>query len=260
MSSEATQTVGVYDVLAWLETNKKTLAIGFVTAVVIGFGIAIYRYTVDQKELAASDALLRLKAPITATDSTPAPEASAYLTVANHYQGTSAAERALLLAGSALFAENKYSEAQVQFTRFLNDHGPSAFAATAAYGIAACLEAQHKPDEALSKYQNLSVRYPNSSVLDDAKLAVARIYESQNKPELALRIYEELGKASAMGSAGSEALTRKADLLAKHPELAVTNAVSNAAASTLVVPATTNGPAASNAPAVKLTNAPAAKR
>jgi predicted negative regulator of RcsB-dependent stress response len=242
MSSEATQTIGVYDVLAWLETNKKTLAAGFVAVVVICFGIAIYRYTTEQKELAASDALLHLKTSLSGSETTPAPDASAYLKVADQYQGTSAGQRALLLAGAALFAESKYSEAQVQFARYLRDHGQSAFAATAAYGKATCLEAQHKDDEALAAYQNLSVTYPNSSVLDDAKLAVARLYESKNQPEQALRMYEELGKSSSMGSVSSEAGLRKADLLAKHPELAKTNAVP-ASPTKLVAPVLTNAPA-----------------
>src|SRR5258708_26909068 len=58
MSSEATQTVSIYYVLAWLETNKKSLIIAFVVAVAVGFGSAGYRYSEDQKEFAASDAFL----------------------------------------------------------------------------------------------------------------------------------------------------------------------------------------------------------
>lgn len=243
MSSEATtQSVSVYDLLAWLETNKKNLIIGFTAAVVVGFGIAAYRYSVDQKEMAASDALLKLKAALNTSENSPPPEASAFLKIAEEYRGTSAAERAVLLAATALFTENKFAEAQAQFARFLRDFGQSPFAATAAYGSAVTLEAEGKRDEALAAYQNLSVRYPNSSVLDDAKLAIARIYEAKNQPEQAYRIYDELVKGGVMGSAASEAMTRKSDLLAKHPEYGKTNAPV-ASASTVVTSAATNTPA-----------------
>src|ERR1043166_362650 len=105
MSSETTQTVGVYDVLAWIEANKKSLLIAFVAVVVVGFGIAIYRYNTDQKELAASDALLKIK-PINTgagSDTQTYPEPSAYLAVVQQYPGTTAAERAHLLAATAYF-------------------------------------------------------------------------------------------------------------------------------------------------------------
>jgi predicted negative regulator of RcsB-dependent stress response len=244
MSSEATQTVTVYDVLAWIESNKKSLLVGFVAAVVIGFGIAIYRYNADQRELAASDALLKLKTTLSSSDTANPPDAADYLKVAQQYPGTSAAERALLLAGSTLFTQGKYAEAQAEFSKFQRDRPQGPFAATAAYGIAASLEAQGKQDEALAPYQNLSVRYPNSSVLDDAKLAIARIYEAKNQPKQALQMYDELTKPGALSTTGSEAMLRKDDLLTRHPELAKTNAPL-AEASTMVRPASSNAPIAS---------------
>jgi predicted negative regulator of RcsB-dependent stress response len=253
MSSEATQTLTIYDLLAWLETNKKTLILGFVVAVVVGFGIAAYRYSAHQKEVAANDALLKLKTALSGADIAPAPDAAAYLKVAEQFAGTSAAERALLLAGTSLFSESKYAEAQAQFGRFLRDHAQSPFAVTAAYGTAAALEAQGKRDEALAAYQNLSVRYPNSSVLDDAKLAIARIYESKNQPEQAYRLYEELVKGGIMGSAASEAMSRKADLAAKHPEFVKTNAPVAAASAVVTAPST-------NPPAITLSNSAPATR
>jgi predicted negative regulator of RcsB-dependent stress response len=237
MSSEATQTMTVYDLLAWLEANKKGLIVGFVAAVVIGFGIAIYRYNVDQKELAASDALLKLKTSFGSTDLTNQATASEYLKVAQEYPGTTAADRAILLAASALFTQGRYGDAQGEFSKFLRDRPQSPFAATAAYGVATSLEAQGKVDEALTAYQNLSVRFPNSSILEDAKMATARVYESKKQPEQALRIYDEILKAPGVGSAGAQAMTRKDDLLARFPELAKTNAPA-ATTNAVVLPST----------------------
>lgn len=226
MSSDVTQSARLYEVLAWLETNKKSLAIAFGVAVVVGFGIAAYRYSTHQNELAASDALLKLRASPDRSDSTPPAAPAAYLKVAEEYSGTGAGERALLLGASALFTENKYAEAQNEFARFLREQPQSPFAATAAYGIAAALEAQGKQDAALTEYLNLSVRYPNSTVLDEAKLAIARIQEAKGQPALALRAYDELLRLGTMSPASSEARSRRQALLTKHPELAKTNAPS----------------------------------
>jgi tetratricopeptide (TPR) repeat protein len=209
--------------------------------------------------LAASDALLKLKTPLNAPENTTPPPASAYLKIAQEYSGTAAADRAGLLAAGALFSENKFTEAQAQFNKFIRDRPQSPFAPIAAYGVAACLEALGKQDEALASYQNLSVRYPNSSVLDDAKLSIARLYEAKKMPELALRAYDELMKSAAAGgmaNAVSEAMARREDLVAKHPELAKTNAVPAAATgpTTLVIPNTNLITALSNSPALKTSN------
>ncbi len=257
MSSEATPTVTAYEVLAWLETNKKQLIIAFAAAVVVGFAIGIYRYTVDQKELAASDALLKLKSTIGGDEAAASTDPSAFLKVAEQYSGTSAADRAVLLAAGAMFANGKYAEAQAEFSKFLRDQPQSPFAATAGYGVAAAVEAQGKRDEALTAYQNLAVRYPNSSVVEEAKLAVARIYEAKNQPELALRQYDELTKVGGLGVPNNDAASRREALLLKHPELAKTNAPA-ANATTLVTPAKPVSAVISNAMTLQ-TNAAAAK-
>ncbi|MFO1499316.1 MAG: tetratricopeptide repeat protein [Verrucomicrobiota bacterium] len=250
MSSEATQqSMGLYDFLAWVETNKKPLLIGVVAAIVLGFGYGIYQYSVHQKEFAASDALLKLKNSLGTGQNAAAPDPAAYLQITRDYAGTGAAERALLLAATAYFDAGKYAEAHEQFVKFLREYPQSPFAATAGYGAAACLEGQGKRDEALAAYQNLSVRFPNSTILDEAKLAMGRIHEVKNQPEQALRDYEDLIKAGTMTSAGAEAVQRKEAVLTKHPELAKTNAPA-------VNPSPT-GSVQTNAPAAVLTNPPA---
>ena len=55
----------VYDVLAWLEVNKKRVAIVALVLVALGFAIATLRYMKEQKELKASGALLALKPTLT---------------------------------------------------------------------------------------------------------------------------------------------------------------------------------------------------
>ena len=88
----------VYDLLAWLETNKKRVATVALILVLIGFAIATLRYLKQQKEEKASDALFALKHTLTPQTNVPPPQASALLKVAQDYSGTAAAERARIFA------------------------------------------------------------------------------------------------------------------------------------------------------------------
>jgi len=234
MSSDTTQTVGIYEFLAWLETNKRAVMIGFAALVVVWFAVEVYQYRSEQVEVAASDALLKLKTPV-GGDTNPPASASEYLKVAEQYPHTGAGQRALMLAAAGLFAEGKYGQAHDQFAKFLRDNPQSPFAATAAYGVATCLEAEGKQDEAMAAYQNLPVRFPGAGVLSDAKLAMARIYEAKKQPEAALRLYDEITKAGMMDSSASEAYLRRNDLLTQHPELAKTNAPAATLTNTVTV-------------------------
>ena len=220
MSSETTESGGMYDFLAWLETNKKPLVIAAFAAVAVFFAVSILRWKNRENERAANLELLNLHTPARAESATNAPPASAYLKVANEFAGTHAAERALLLAAGASFSENRYSEAQTQFNDFLSKYPDSSFAAEAAYGAAASLEAQGKKEEALAAYQSLVSRYGKSAVTDDAKLAIARAQEAKGQNAEALKIYEELAQPASPGSAYSQAARAKERILRLHPELA----------------------------------------
>jgi predicted negative regulator of RcsB-dependent stress response len=223
----------VYDLLAWVELNRVKVATMAVVLVAVGFGIATVRYFAEQKEVKASGALLALKVPVSAGTNTPAVSAESLMKVSQEYSGTRAAERAQILAASALFTEGKYAEAETAFKGFLNEYPESAWRATAAYGIATAQEAQNKPD-AVTSYQTVATSYSRSSLADDAKLALARIHEQKNQPAEALRIYNEL-LAPVPGSTGEEPPHRQASelkeaLLRAHPDLAATNAAPNASA------------------------------
>ena len=170
----------VYDLLAWLEVNKKKVAIAAVALVVVGFGIATIRHLRTEKELNASGQLLALRATLNpATNAVPT-QPSAFLKVAENFSGTSASERARLLAATALFTEGKYSEAEREFSAFTKNYAGSLWGGTAAYGVAAAQEAQNKP-EALASYQSVATAYANFAVGDEAKLALARIHESRDE-------------------------------------------------------------------------------
>jgi predicted negative regulator of RcsB-dependent stress response len=169
----------IYDVLAWLEVNKKKVALSAVVLVLIGFAIATIRYFKQQKEENASAALLALKPTLTPQTNVPPVQASALLKVADEYAGTAAAERAHILAGTAFFSEGRYADAEKEFSQFVKDHPDSPWVAEAAYGVATSQEAQKKTADAQASYQRVATAYATSPLADDANLALARIYESQ---------------------------------------------------------------------------------
>ena len=214
----------IYDILAWLEVNKKRILITFLIATAIGFAMAIYRYIKTQKEHQASAALIDLRPPLNAPTNYPPTQASAYFKIAEQFRGTEAAERAKILGATALFNENNYVEAKSRFEEFLKDHPNSPWAPIAMLGVGNSLEAQNKPEEALGSLQGLLTKYPDSAVVTDAKLAIARIHESQKKPEMALQIYEELSRGAGAQQGDSQAAARREALLKAYPHLRKTNA------------------------------------
>jgi TolA-binding protein len=238
MSSEPAASTAIFDILGWLETNKKRLLVGALAATAVGFGIAAYRYKVHENEVAASSSLLQLKNPATSRGATNLPTSSDYLKVEAQFGGTDAAQRAALLAGGTYFGEGKYAEAQQQFEKFLKNHPDSPWAPEAAFGVAVALDGLNKLDDAARAYQDVMTRHGASPVASQAQLALGRIYEVQGKPDQALKVYEELARAAAMNSWAPEAVSRKESLLAKFPNLVKPTPAPS-----------TNAPAAATAPA-----------
>lgn len=234
----------MYDALAWLEMNKMKVGVIAVIAVLIGFALATTRYLRQQKELNASTALLALRPALTPSTNVPAPQAAAFLEVANEFSGTDAAERARFLAASTLFQEGKYAEAEGSFQEFIQAHPNSPWAAAAAFGQAASLEALNKTNEAMAAYQQIATAYGNSAVVDDAKLAIARIYETRGEPQEALRVYSELSPAAGEAPGNPQAQQRREALLMAHPNLGTNQSSGLAPAPVQITPSTSSAPAA----------------
>jgi tetratricopeptide (TPR) repeat protein len=182
-------------------------------------------------------------------------------------RGTQAAERAELLAAEAFFRERNFSQAQQQFAKYRADHPDSALTASAAYGVAASLDAQGKLPEAIAAYQEVTTRYATSSVAPQAKLALARAQDAANKPDLALKIYDEMANPANFTAFSTEANDLREQLLAKHPELKPASTLikpvsvtTNAAGQriTLTPVASTNGAKGSTnkGPTIKLNSTP----
>ncbi len=223
MDSSSTATDSLLKFVAWLDKNKKRVSLiagGVVAGVAL---ISIIIYYESQKETRASEALSNVRKPFSPTAPLPPDVAQSYLKVAQDFEGTKAAGRALIEAASLFYTEGNYSNSETQYKRFLNEYPDSPFLAQGMLGLASTLDAEGKTPEALAKYEELRRRFPNDSVINGTKLALARLYEKQNPAE-AYKLYNELLATSSQSGIGSEAGIRLADLTEKYPDLAKTNA------------------------------------
>ena len=225
MSSETSENTTLIDFLAWFEVNKKRLGAVFVLVVAASAAYMVYSNMSEGKEAAAAKAVMALRLPMNAPTNAVQPSAASYAKVAADYQGTTAAEHAVLLAAATFFNEAKYLEAQTEFQKFISQHPSSDFAGQAAYGLAASIEASGKTDDAFKAYQTVVSGYPRSSVADDARMAAARIHESRSQGEEALKLYNEVSKPTSNSARASEAMQYKELLLKKFPALAKASAL-----------------------------------
>jgi len=190
---------------------------GATVVVALGVIVGFYLWYQNEKETSASEALTSVSLP-----TGPGPRsdtADAYLKVAATYPKSSAGARAVLLAGGTLFVEGKYDQAKAQFDKFVREYHDTTFMGEALLGIAACLDAQNKPDDAIRAYKDLTDHHSGDPAVPQAKFALARLYEAQGKSELARTFFEDVARSEPYSSLGSEAGMRLEELKMKHPEL-----------------------------------------
>jgi predicted negative regulator of RcsB-dependent stress response len=224
MESDITQTDALWKLWAWFEKNKKQVIYGTTAAAAVALIAWFFVWRAHEKQVEASEALARVSlAHLLEPSGANQDDSQAFLKVASEHSGTSAAERAALLAAASLFTQGKYADAQAQFGRFIRENGASQFVPQAKLGVAASLEAQGKTTEAVNQYKEVSERHPNSVAAPQAKISLGRIYEAQNQPQQARKIYEELARSDAGTSLGSEASMRLEELNAKFPPSVATN-------------------------------------
>jgi predicted negative regulator of RcsB-dependent stress response len=206
--------------LAWIEVNKKRLAMAggvAIFAIIVGALVVKQR---AQREQSASEALSEVRLPFNPGAPLPPGVAEALNKVALDYKGTKAAARALLLSAGVLYQEGNYPESQARFQQVLQQYSDSPWTAEANLGIASALAAQGKTAEATTKYEEIRRRFANAPIIDVAKLALVRLYASQ-KPEEAFKLADEVLKSGGQSSGlAMEAGMLQEELLEKHPELA----------------------------------------
>ena len=255
MESDITQTDALWKLWAWFEKNKKQVIYGATGASAVALIVWFFVWRAHEKQVEASQALARVSlGQLMSPSGASQDNSQAYLKIASEHSGTSAAERAVLLAAASLFTQGKYAEAQAEFGRFVRENGNSQFVPQAKLGVAAALEGQGKTNEALTQYKEVSERHPSAVVAPQAKFALGRIYEAQSQPQQARKIYEDLARSDAGTSLASEASLRLEELNAKFPPPPATNA-------TAVVPPGATSPKVGSptAPAASSSAKPAKK-
>ena len=223
MQQNTADTPALIKFQAWFEVNKKRVLIGALIVAVIGLATGFAINYQSQREVRASEALSDIKVPGGPGQIAGSASPDAYIRVAKEHKGTQAAGRALMMAGSTLFAQGQFDDAQKQFEQFTREYPASPFVPEALFGVASCLEAEKKTSDAIAKFEELRRRYAKSSILDETKLSLGRLYENDKKPAQALELYDDL-LANPQSSIGSEAGLRREVLLEEHPELKKTNA------------------------------------
>jgi hypothetical protein len=250
MDSSEPQSHDLVKFLAWLEVNKKRVAIGAAGVMVGIMVIIVVVQSRAQRDQRAGQALSDVRMPRAIGEVLPAETIAAYLAVARDYPGTKAAEHALMLAAGGYYMAANYGDAQKQFEALLKSYPESTWTPDAVLGVAATFEAQGRTNDAIAKYEEVRRRYGTATVVDDAKLALGRLFQGQGKVEEAFKLYEEMAKAGGgyQSRSGMEVQSRLQDLIKDHPELIrpkqpptppPTNRVANA----------------TNAPVIRMTNA-----
>jgi TolA-binding protein len=125
--------------------------------------------------------------------------------------------RAALQSAALSFTAGKFADAQTQFQKYLDAHSDGSFAAVAALGVAASLDAQGKADLAITAYQKVISFSSTGSEVSSAKFALGRISEAQGKLSEAEKYFEDVARSNPNSSLGSEAGLRAMELKSKLP-------------------------------------------
>src|ERR1041384_6742833 len=127
MDAKAAHSPGMIRFLAWFEVNKKRVLIGTIVVLAVGLAVGLVIYYQSQREVRASQALSEVRTPISPTALPAAGTAEAYKKIAQEHKGTQAAGRALIMAGTTLYIQGQYDEAQKLFEQFARDYPASPF-------------------------------------------------------------------------------------------------------------------------------------
>jgi len=182
----------------------------------VGVIVGIYFWHANYRDSAAEAALDRLTIP--SAEEASASDAGGFLEVANLYPDTTAAARALLIAGQIQFQKGQFDQSLATFQRFMSAHHDYPLATCGLIGEAASLEAQGKTADATARYEEV-LRHPQDQNFFQASVALGRLYASQGKAEQGLRELSGIIQTRQQNTWALEAQIVAQDILAKNPDL-----------------------------------------
>ena len=201
----------------WIEANKNRLVTGTSIVLVIALGVSLYFWRRDENLVSAGEAVTQNMITLE-TGSSPATVFQGYLDVANDYPGTPAGERALLEAATAVFTEGKYPDAQHYFQEYLDTHPDGQFSGMAALGVAKCLEAEGKINDAIGAYNHVINDFPaDGQSVNRARFCLAQLNMQQGHYADAFALFQSVYQADQYGPLGSDARNYLIELQSKLP-------------------------------------------
>jgi predicted negative regulator of RcsB-dependent stress response len=201
---------GLDSLVAWFKANQKVVSftLGLVTAVTAG--VVLWQKSAATKIQNAEKAFFAAQS---ATAQNPANAAAELEKVATRYAGTSAGDRASLLAAQALMTAGKTPEALTKLEALAKSGGAARLGSTLQTLLAAAYENLNKPGEAAKAYLAAA-----ATSLGDAKLQrqadAARAFMAAGNGTEALKLWTELAR-DQRGPLAAEARVRIGELAVK---------------------------------------------
>ena len=217
MDSETPSSVWLYDLFGWFQENFRQVTIVVVALAIALLAMFVSKENAKEADIAANAALLELDLGMGAS-ATNAATADEFIAVSEQHSGTAAAKASLLLAGRAYFKDGDYDSAKATFDRYLAEDPNGPFAAGAAFGAAACLEAKDQLKEAQSAYEQVGAQYKADPVASQARFAAARMLQAQGMAEQAALAFDELSKSATSQYWAGQASTRREQIYKENPE------------------------------------------
>lgn len=201
---------GLDSLATWLKVNQKLVSIVTGGVVVIVLGAVLYKKSAETKIENAERAFFQAQ---TATAQNPANAAAELEKVATRYAGTSAGDRAALLAAQSLMTAGKTADAMKRLEALAAGGGASRLGSTLQTLLAAGYENLNKPADAAAAYLAAA-----SASTGDAKAQrqadAARAFMAAGNSAEAVRLWTELSK-DERGPLAAEAHVRLGELIVK---------------------------------------------
>lgn len=156
----SSMTARYYEVTDWLEKSKKEVVIAsviVVVAIAAYFLVGYYKGLDNEKaslELAKVMSIYDSGSYIEAIDGRPAANVKGLKSLVETYSGTENGEAARIYLANSYYALGKYTEAKEQYDEYSGSN--ELLKATALAGLAACYEAEKKPEEAAEYFLKAS--------------------------------------------------------------------------------------------------------
>jgi predicted negative regulator of RcsB-dependent stress response len=216
---ESQDSLAIFFLKLWprIEANKNRIGIaaGIVVAAVCIILFISWRH--QQNQIDAGDALTQTLITIP-PNADPSQFSASYLDIADSYGGTPAGQRALLQGATVLFAQGKYTDAQADFQRYLDEHPDDQFSGIAALGVARSLEAEGKINDAMGQYQHVTTDISDEQSVNQARFSLARLNMQQGHFTDAFQGFQQVINADPYGTLGNEARQLAVELQSKLPK------------------------------------------